>query len=164
MLENYEQDKGDDLYRRGMYTFWRRSSPLPFMMTFDAPTRDVCTVRRQETNTPLQALVLLNDPQFVEAARVLAERVLLETKDIDAAITMAHRRLTGLVPPPEVMKVLTELFERENRSFNQNPERANALLTVGDSPSNKLLSSPAVAAMTLVCSTIMSFDETLMKR
>lgn len=164
ILKNYEQDEGEALYRRGMYTFWRRSSPLPFMTTFDAPNRDVCTVRRQETNTPLQALVLLNDPQFVEAARILAERVLRETPDRTAAITLAHRRLSGHVPAPDVLEVLIQLAEREHTAFAHHPERAEALLAVGATPADDTLPPAEVAALTMVCSTIMSFDETLMKR
>lgn len=163
-LKNYRQDQGQDLYRRSLYTFWRRSSPPPSMTTFDAPTRDVCIVSRQETNTPLQALVLLNDPTFVEAARILAEKVIRNIPDKTDQIIHAHRLLTGLRPNPEVLTLLSQLAEKEYRKFYQQPERVKQLMQVGDYPYDKSLDLAEVAAMTIVSSTIMSFDETLVKR
>ena len=98
----YEQDHGDALYRRSMYTFWKRTSPHPAMVTLDAAERNICVARRQETATPMQALVLLNDPQFVEAARLLAERMIREGgEDLEGRITYAFRLLTGRRPRPE---------------------------------------------------------------
>jgi len=164
ILKNYNQDKGDNLYRRGLYTFWRRTSPPPSMTTFDAPSREVCIVSRQETNTPLQALVLLNDPQYVEAARLLAERVIRAVPDKKGQIVQAHRLLTGLHPQAEVISLLRELETRENEKFEQNPVLAEKLMEVGEYPWDKSLAASKVAAMTIVCSTIMSFDETLIKR
>lgn len=163
-LKYYQQDSGEDLYRRGLYTFWRRTSPPPSMTTFDAPTRDICTVERQATNTPLQALVLLNDPQFVEAARVLAGRVIRQRSESSARITEAHRLLTGLRPEPEVLRLLQELEKRERQKFEQQPELARQLLRVGEYPSDDSAPPADLASMTIVCSTILSFDECLMKR
>ena len=134
------------------------------MTTFDAPTRDVCEVRRQETNTPLQALVLLNDPQFVEAARVLAQRVLRTTPDKSGQITMAYRLLTGLTPPADVLALLSVLEQKERVAFARDTRRIARLLAVGEYPADRTLNGAEVAAMTMVGSTILSFDETLVKR
>ncbi|MDN5214495.1 DUF1553 domain-containing protein [Fulvivirgaceae bacterium BMA12] len=164
ILKSYKEDEGDQLYRRGLYTFWRRTSPPPSMITFDAPTRDYCIVRRQKTNTPLQALVLLNDPQFFEAARVLAERVTSQGAGVNNQVILAHRLLTGLTPKPEVLKLLNEHYHEQKKQFEQNPELADQLLTVGRFPVNNKLSPVEVAAMSVVCNTIMSFDETIVKR
>lgn len=163
-LKHYEQSHGADLYRRSLYTFWRRTSPPPSMTTFDAPTRDICIASRQETNTPLQALVLLNDPQFVEAARVLAESVIRETRDKTNPIVRAYRLLTGLQPKPETVNLLSELEEKEYQKYRVQPEQSRALLDVGEFPPDRSLDQAKVAAMTIVCSTIMSFDETLVQR
>lgn len=163
-LKHYKQSHGADLYRRSLYTFWRRTSPPPSMTTFDAPTRDICIASRQETNTPLQALVMLNDPQFVEAARVLAESVIRETTDNTNQIIRAYRLLTGLQPKPETIKLLNELKEKEFQKYRVQPAQGRALLAVGEMPPDQTLDPAEVAAMTIVCSTIMSFDETLVQR
>jgi len=163
-LKNYNQDTGPKLYRRGLYTFWRRTSPLPAMTAFDAPTRDICVVSRQQTNTPLQALVLLNDPQFVEAARVLAQKVIASEPDPSTQIILAHRSLTGLKPTPKVLSLLVNLESRERQRFYENKVNAKDLLSVGEYPLIAGQNLTYVAAMTIVCSTIMSFDETIMKR
>lgn len=163
-LKNYQQDQGRDLYRRSLYTFWRRSSPPPSMTTFDAPTRDVCIVSRQETNTPLQALVLLNDPTFVEAARILSEKVIRNIPDKTDQIIQAYRLLTGLRPSPEVFTLLEQLEKQEYQKFKQQTDRAKQLMQVGEYPYDKSQDLAEIAAMTIVSSTIMSFDETLVKR
>ena len=163
-LKHYEQSPGEGLYRRSLYTFWRRTSPPPSMTIFDAPTREVCIVSRQETNTPLQALVLLNDPQFVEAARVLAVRAMKSQKGVMEQIIFMHRLLTGEVPNPEVVDLLMELQQREHQSYKMDLDKADALISVGEFPVDPSISVPELASMTIVASTIMSFDETLMKR
>lgn len=163
-LKHYKQSHGADLYRRSLYTFWRRTSPPPSMTTFDAPTRDICIASRQETNTPLQALVMLNDPQFVEAARVLAESVIRETTDKTDQIIRAYRLLTGLQPKPETVSLLNQLEEKEFQKYRVQSELGRALLAVGEFPRDQTLAPAKVAAMTIVCSTIMSFDETLVQR
>ena len=164
ILDKYRIDNGEQLYRRGLYTFWRRTSPPPSMLTFDAPTRDLCIVKREGTNTPLQALVLLNDPQFFEAARVLAERVLAEEKELRDQITLAHRLLTGLFPTAAVLNLLEEHYVEQQKQFTQNPDLTDELLSVGRFPINDKLLAPEVSAMSIVCNVIMSFDETIVKR
>lgn len=164
VLKAYVRDSGEDLYRRSLYTFWRRTSPPPSMTTFDAPSREVCTPQRLPTNTPLQALVLLNDPQFVEASRVLAERVMKMEPEEEKQIQLAYRLLTGLKPKPEVVDLMLDLLRQEKQRYRSQPEQARALLQVGDHPADTKLGSAELAATTVVCSTILSFDETLMKR
>ena len=165
VLKAYEPDTGDKLYRRSMYTFWRRTAPPPTMVLFDAPTRDNCTVRRQQTNTPLQALVLLNDPQFVEASRVLAGRVLMQFPDDPASqITHAYRALSGLNPTPAVEALLLDLYLEAEEDFQEAPQDAHSLLAIGEAPGLGHLDPMQQAALTVVCNTIMSFDEVVMKR
>ena len=164
VLKFYVQDHGEKLYRRGLYTFWRRTSPPPPMAMLDAPTRDNCTVRRQKTNTPLQALVLLNAPQFTETSRKLAERTSLETINETERIVMAYRLLTSLTPDHETTQDLTSLYREQKDHFKQNPDLATKLLSVGESPPDPTLEPGALAALTVVCNTILNFDETIVKR
>ena len=163
-LTFYVQDEGEDLYRRSLYTFWRRTSPPPSMSVFDAPTRDNCTVRRQETNTPMQALVMLNDPQFVEASRKLAERVMLLGKEKEKQITLAYRLLTSITPEAETIRLLIDLQKEQLEYFQKNTELAREFLTVGNSITDSSLDKAELASMSIVCSAILSFDETIMKR
>src|SRR5947209_8866907 len=110
----YVQSHGADLYRRSMYTFWKRTSPPPAMSTFDAPDRETCTVRRARTNTPLQALVLWNDPTYVEAARKMAERVITEGgPSVEDRITYAFELATARKPNPSELGVLRKVFEKQ---------------------------------------------------
>ena len=164
VLKKYVQDKGENVYRRGLYTFWRRSSPLPSMTLFDAPSRENCLVRRQMTNTPLQALVLFNDPQYVEAARVLAQKVISDFSGKEEQIVYAFRACTGKKPSEEMLDVLLSLEESERVKFQSKIEEANRLLAVGDYPVSQSLNPAAVAAMTMVNNTIMGLDETIVKR
>ncbi|SIT09788.1 Planctomycete cytochrome C [Zobellia uliginosa] len=163
-LRSYREDEGDKLYRRSLYTFWRRASPPPTMTIFDAPSRDYCIVKRAETNTPLQALSLLNDPQFVEAARVLAERVVRDKRGIREQIVLAYRLLTGISPDKNTIQLLEEHYAKEKVRFENNPREAKKLLALGYTPVKMGQFPVEVAAMTVVCNTIMSFDETIMKR
>ena len=163
-LLNYVEDEGEDLYRRSLYTFIKRTSPHPAMTVFDVPNRDVCTLTRESTNTPLQALVLLNDPQFVEAARVLAERVLEGEESIAEKARMAFRSVISRQPTNEELKVLVTTYDNQLLHFQQNPSSAKELLTVGDSKSTQNLSMIKKAAMTVVASNIMNHDEAYMKR
>lgn len=165
VLTHYEPGTGDDLYRRSMYTFWRRTSPPPSMILFDAPTRDNCTVRRQQTNTPLQALVLLNDPQFVEAARVLAGQTIAAfPQDVSNQLTDAYRRLSGFSPKTEVLALLKEMYNKEIAAFTQSPEEASKLITTGEAPTQRGINKIQHAALTVVVNTMMSFDEVVYKR
>jgi hypothetical protein len=133
--KSYTPDQGDKLYRRSLYTFWRRTAPPPNMLTFDATTREVCTAKRETTSTPLQALVLLNDPQFLEAARVLAEQ--LVAAHPDAPRLRAHaafRRLTGRTPDPQETEILERLFQEQRSYFQANPDAASRYVRVGSKP------------------------------
>ena len=161
----YVPDQGDSLYRRGLYTIWKRTSPPPSMISFDAAGRNFCTVERQQTSTPLQSLVLLNDPQYVEAARVLAERTLHQGGPTsDAQITYAFRLLTSRAPFDEELNLLRDLYTAEQASFKADLEAARDLLAVGDHPRDPQLDPAEAAAMTVVASTIMNFDEAVIKR
>jgi len=158
----FKQDSGAKLYRRGMYTYWKRSAPAPAMVIFDAPTREKCTLRRSRTNTPLQALVTLNDPQFVEAARQLAERAIREGGDkLKDRIAHAYRLTTAERPSSEVLTTLKAAYEEELAVFALDEARANALLAVGDSRRDEAIPAPQHAAMTVVASMIMNLDVTV---
>jgi len=164
-LAKYKPDTGKNLYRRSLYTFARRFAPNPTMINFDATSKEICTVRRSTTSTPLQALTLLNDPQFVEASRVLSEKVQREfPENIDRQIELAFRRSTGLKPNKEQMVVLSEQYQQSLQQFKKEPVLVDSILSVGEWPIDKLLSKDKTAAMTLVVSTIFNFDESYMKR
>lgn len=164
-LLHYKQDEGQDLYRRSMYTFIRRTSPPPAMTIFDAPSREVCTIQREITNTPLQALVLLNDPTFVEAARVMAERMQKEGGEtLFERITFAFRLLTGRRPTSEEIQVLSNLFKKEQERFATSPAQAKEALAIGDYPLDPKLDPVATAAFTMVSSMMINHDEFYMKR
>ncbi len=163
--KSYAQSKGADLYRRSLYTFWRRTSPPPAMISFDAPTREVCTARRERTATPLQALLLLNDPQFVEAARVLAEKLIVRYPDATLArIEEAFRVLTSRRPSLEEMDVLSRLYDEQRAHFASRPDDARALLSVGESARDESMDAVKAAATTVVVQSLMSFDECVTKR
>ncbi len=162
--EKYQRDNGPGSHRRSLYTFWKRTSPPPSMMSFDATSREVCTVRRQSTLTPLQILVLLNDPQYVEAARALAERALLQSPDRLQQLQFAFRSLTGRTPAEKELEILMALFEDQAAEFKQQPENAGKLLKIGDHQTNSQLDPTELAAMTVVAEGLMSYDETVMKR
>jgi len=158
----FEQDHGDNLYRRSMYTYWRRSAPAPSMTLFDAPTREKCAMQRSRTNTPLQALVTLNDVQFVEAARVLAEVALKQggptAKD---QIHFAFRRAAGTQPSTQVQAILQEAFDEELLRFQKEIEAATQLISAGEAPRDEDLNPAVHAAMTVVASMILNLDQTL---
>jgi hypothetical protein len=161
----YEPDKGESLYRRSLYTFWKRTAPHPMMTTFDASERNNCTVRRQTTSTPLQALVLLNDPQFTEAARRIGERALKENGTNSADhIDFTFRVLTGRKPSTRELAVLCKLYEEQLVLFRAQKENGEALGKVGESPAEKTLDSAEVAASTALASAILNFDEAILKR
>ena len=160
---NYVQDKGENLYRRTVYTFWKRMAPPPNLDAFNASSREVCTVRRERTNTPLQALVTLNDPQFVEAARHLAQQALAANDGDDATIEfIAQRVLSRSMSDREQAIVLTSKQELL-AYYESKPEDAKALITVGDSKADEMLDVTALAAWTMVCNQVMNLDEVLNK-
>ena len=160
----YEQDHGDSLYRRSMYTIWKRTTPPPAMINFDAAERNFCVVKRQRTNTPLQALVLLNDPQLVEASRVLAERLLATgNPEVDPVYT-AFRRLTGRRPTVQEQQLLQELWESQLAYYASQPQAARDLVATGEYPRQTRLPAADVAALTITISTIMNLDAAIMRR
>jgi hypothetical protein len=162
--KTYQQSKGEGLYRRSLYTFWRRTSPPPNMLTFDATGREVCTARRERTATPLQALVLLNDPLYVEASRQLAEKILKQTDNISLCIGNGFRLLTSRTPSPSELETLTRLYYEQKRHFEAAVDDAKLFVAIGDSPRDEQLDAAKVAAMTVVMNTLMSFDECVTKR
>ena len=161
----YVQQHGDSLYRRSLYTIWKRSSPPPAMLNFDAPDRYFCVVRRQKTTSPLQSLVLMNDPQYVEAARVLGERMLREGgSDASAQITFAFRALLSRLPSQEEQSLMQELYEAERSDFQRNPEQVDKWLSTGEYPVDDNLDRTQLATCAVIASTIMNFDEFSIKR
>ena len=151
---------GPDMHRRSLYTYWKRTIPPPAMLTFDAPERSVCTVERQTTATPLQSLVLLNDPQYVEAARALASRVIVrESLDERQQIATAFRWLTSRMPEEVELDALLDLFREQVVEFEQDLSGARDLVSVGVSPLRQNTKVVQLAAMTVVTSTIMNLDE-----
>ena len=161
----YQPDSGQSLYRRSMYTFWKRQSPPPNMRVFDAPTRETCTVQRSRTNTPLQALALMNDPTFVEAARKLAESVLAyEIDDPAQRVSFAFRRATARWPTIGEVDVLLDVYRVQKEVFTDNQAEAIRLLSVGDSDRNEALDVAEHAAWTIVASMILCLDETITRR
>ena len=161
--QTFTQSHGEDLYRRTMYTFWKRTCPPPTLATFDAPDRETCTVRRARTNTPLQALVLLNDPTYVEASRKLAERLMTEAAGVDDRITLAFRLATARKPTEAEMGVLREVYQSELEHFRKVPKAAETLLSVGESARRPELDAAEVAAWATVSSAILNLDETVTK-
>jgi hypothetical protein len=161
----YQQGTGEDLYRRSLYTVWKRSSPPPSMMNFDAPDRYLCVVKRQKTATPLQALVLMNDPQYVEASRILAERMMKEGgASPEQRIAFAFKALTSRAPRPAELALLQQLYAEELADFKKKPERVPELLSVGEAKRDASLNAEELAACTILASTIMNFDEFVVKR
>jgi hypothetical protein len=162
--QTYVQSHGADLYRRTMYTFWKRTCPPPTLATFDAPDRETCTVRRARTNTPLQALILLNDPTYVEASRKLAERILSEGgRSAEEKITFAFRLATARQPAAREMAVLRKVLDRQLAACANDREAALKLLSVGESPRNENLDVVDLAAWTTVAGVILNLDETVTK-
>ncbi len=154
------QSKGDDLYRRSLYTFWKRTVPHPVMTTFDAPDREFCIVRRSRTNTPLQALILLNEPAFLEAARHLGERMTREGGNTaESRVQFAFRLVTGRAPQPAEMKELIASFAAAQRDFTTDAAAARAFLKL---PADAA-PSPDQAACAMVASIILNLDETITK-
>ena len=161
---HYDQGKGDDLYRRSLYTFWRRTNPPPSMNTFDAPSRGQCTVNRQETNTPLQSLVLLNDPQFVEASRAIAEQAMVATTGTEHRIDYMYRLLTASEPNDQILGILSGLYMDQLHVFRSDPERMKGWLSTGEKEPDGNLDPAALAAGAVVANTILNSDAYVTKR
>lgn len=159
----YVADKGDGLYRRSMYTFWRRTCPPASMALFDAPDRETCFTRRSRTNTPLHALVLLNDPTFLEAARKLAERVMQKESTPAARLALAYRLALARTPAAAEQTIMLDLLRESLEKFRANPAAATKLLNVGDSPRDQALSEIELAAWATVMNVLLNLDETITK-
>ena len=162
--KNYTQSTGEGLYRRSLYTFWKRTAPPPSMLTFDATSRENCTAKRELTTTPLQALVLLNDPQYVEAARVLAQKLIRNHSDNADRWTELCQRLICRPPSESERDVITRLFDDQLENFQADPQAAKLFVEVGESKTDASLDVAELAAITVVVETLFSYDETQMKR
>jgi hypothetical protein len=161
--QEYSQSHGKDLYRRTMYTFWKRTCPPPTLAMFDAPDRETCTVRRARTNTPLQALILMNDPTYVEAARKLAERLIIEAASTDERVVLAFRLATGRKPRPNELAVLRALLSEQLDAYRRDPQAAAKLLAVGEYPRRESLDAAEVAAWTMIANVVLNLDEAVTK-
>ncbi|MBT5903625.1 MAG: DUF1553 domain-containing protein [Opitutaceae bacterium] len=156
---------GADLYRRSLYTFWRRTIPPPSMMNFDNASREICSVNLSTTNTPLQALNLMNDPQFVEAARALAERMILEGGEtVTDQINFGHRTVLARQPAERTQSILSESFADYREHYRTEPDKALDLVLIGASIPDERIEAPDLAAMTMVASVLLNLDETLNKQ
>jgi hypothetical protein len=161
--EKYAQDKGENLYRRTVYNFWKRMAPPANMDVFNAPSREMSCVRRDRTNTPLQALVVMNDVQFVEASRNLAQRVLAAAGTDDARLDeLALRLLCRPLKPVERSVLATSLADLKKHYAAQTDDAA-ALVAVGETKPDPKLPAPELAAWTMVCNQVMNLDEVLNK-
>lgn len=159
----FKQDSGDNLYRRSMYTFWKRTVPPPTMSIFDAPDRETCQVRRARTNTPLQALALMNDVQFLEAARHFAESVIANGDTIDDRITYAYRTVLSRKPKPSERAVVAGLFNEYLLEFQSSEGAAVEFLGVGESTRNEELDANELGAWTMVTHMLLNLSETVTK-
>ena len=164
-FKHLERDRGAGLYRRSLYTFWKRTAPAPVMMTLDASKREVCSVKRERTASPLQALVLLNDPQRVEAARMLAQRLIQKHGGNDRALRAEmFRVLTSRWPDEEEREVLTRLYEAQFEHFEQNADQAEEFLATGDAARDGGITKSRLAAAGVLALALMNFDECVVKR
>jgi len=160
----FERGMDADMWRRSLYTYWKRACPPPSLLTFDAPTREFCTIRRATTNTPLQALVLWNDEQYVEAARVLAQRLLsLDANDDAARLGELLRRCTGRAPDAEQQRELQQALIAFRARYAGAAEEAKALVETGLSPVDERFDAVELAAWTMLCSAVLNLDATITK-
>ncbi len=164
-LPKYVPDKGSGLYRRSLYTFWRRSTTPPNMMLFDSTTREFCSTRRTATNTPLQSLVMLNDPQFVEAARKLGERIIKEGGATDETrAKWAYRHVIGADATTEHLPLLLELITQQRGFFASKSSDADALLKIGDSPADTALDKTEIATFAALAQALLNLDANITLR
>ena len=163
--DTFVQDTGPDkVYRRSLYTFWKRTAPPPQMNILDAPSREACTIRRERTNTPMQALMLMNDPQFFEAARAFAERTIKEGGETpQSRIAYLFEAATARLPKPTEEALLLKTFQAHYQELAADPEAAKALITVGESAPDETLDAVEVAAWTMIANLILNLDEVLNK-
>jgi hypothetical protein len=162
-LATYQQDKGEDLYRRGLYTFIKLTVPPPSMILFDASNRDQCEVKRVQTNTPLQALMMLNDPTVLEASRVLAQKLLATGQDAGKNIEMAFRRIICRTPTEKEMGILKSYHHDQLQQFNSKKLDAAATLNIGEYKMDGRLDKAETAALMKVVNTIYNMEEAITK-
>jgi hypothetical protein len=160
-VREWQADKGDSVYRRGLYTYWCRTFLHPSLLAFDAPTREECTVERTRSSTPLQALVLLNDPIYVEAARVFAERIMKQGGDTAARLDWAYRRAVSRGVKPDEVKLLTALYQKHLAEFRADRGGAEKAVAVGQWPVPKDVDTAELAAWTSVARVILNLHETI---
>jgi hypothetical protein len=161
VLAYYVQDHGDKLYRRGMYNFIKRTVPPPNMLMFDASNRDQCEVKRMRTNTPLQALVMMNDPMVLEASRVLAERLMLENNTPRTKIAKAFQLILCREGQDKEIALLENYFETEKRSFQEHPEKATGFVKQGEFRHEEIKDTVSLAALMQVVHTLYNTDEAI---
>ena len=159
----YMQDQGEGLYRRSLYTFWKRIAPPPTLEILNAPSREVFCTRRERTDTPLQAFVTMNDPQFVEAARQVAARALESSTSFDARLDSVTAPLLARRLTSKERLAVRQLQQRALESYQRDPAAAQSLITVGESKPDEKLPPPELAAWTIVASEVMNLDESLTK-
>ena len=159
----FSQDHGEALYRRSLYTFWKRTAPPPYFTTFDAPSREKYCTRRERTDTPLQALVTMNDPAYVEAARHLSARMIQHQSDADGRLDFGFRLVTARRPSSSEKTVLQEALKKYLTKYQSDQDAAKKLISVGESPVNEKLNPSELAAYTMVASLLLNLDETLNK-
>jgi hypothetical protein len=159
--KNYVQDKGAAIYRRSLYTFWKRTAPAPSMSTFDAPARENFCMVRPRSNTPLQALALMNDVQHFEAARAFAERLLLPTQTDAGRLELAFRSATARAPDAGELSLLATALETHRGQFSRDPEAARRVITNGESKPSDRIPAPEFAAWTMVANLVLNLDETV---
>lgn len=161
---NYKQDKGGNLYRRSLYTYWRRTIPPPTMMNFNAAAREVCVVRTETTNTPLQALTLMNNKLFVESARCMAERMWLAGEgNTDRAIRFGYRLTLGRNPAPAELKIMGSTHASFLSHYTKNPGEAQVLVATGETQRDQTIPAVDHAAMTMIANILLNLDETISK-
>ena len=160
--QSYEKSSGADQYRRGLYTYWRRSTVYPSMITFDAPTREFCVAARARTSTPLQSLVLMNDPVYVEAARAFAQRILAEGgADRNARLAFAWRTALSRPPTAQEQAILATTLDRQLVNFSQDKAAATAFLAIGDAPKPPHADESELAAWTAIGNVLLNLNETI---
>jgi hypothetical protein len=162
-VDEYQQDHGENLYRRSLYTYWKRTVAPPTMTTFDAPLRESCWVRVSRTNTSLQALALLNEPTFVEAARVLAERTLVDAESVDERLALGFRRVLGRSPSVSELGILRDHFERQFEQFAAREDAAKAYLSIGESKPSADVPPAELAAYAATVGLMLNLDEAVTK-
>ncbi|MGJ8681836.1 DUF1553 domain-containing protein [Paraglaciecola sp.] len=160
----YERGSGEDLYRRSMYTIYKRSAPPPNLMAFDAPSRSYSVGTRQRTSTPLQALALLNDPQIIEASKVLADQLIANVDSVSERLSQSYRLITSRVPSPNELNVIEKMYQQSLADFTNNPEQIAELLAIGDKEITDENSTPELAALTSVTNILMNHDAAVIKR